>query len=376
MRLNLWTQIVVDLLAVTVVVHEAGSTLTVAPFLYVPHLVLACIFFPPRASVLVMALSAGLYAGCLLLEHVLNLPERQMLLAVATRLPPAAEVLFAVSTMMLWLCIWFFVARLAGRVREHERQVAEEQQRTQHTFNDAQQHLRHTLHQMKAPIDAVRTNLMLLQESCGGHLSPEAADLVRRIETRALVLNDFIIDLLRLARLKAGEALSGDWRELPIDAVVAAAADALRPNADGRGVTLVVEVEPVAVAGDPEALRLVLDNLLTNAITYSHHGGSVRVTCRPDPDDGHAVLAVADQGIGIPADKLPRIFTEYYRTEEAKKHNPHSTGVGLAIVRHVADAHGIRVRVASTLGQGTTFMLDFPLPAAGPPTGGRDGLEP
>jgi signal transduction histidine kinase len=69
------------------------------------------------------------------------------------------------------------------------------------------------------------------------------------------------------------------------------------------------------------------------------------------------VVAVADRGIGIPADKLPHIFEDYYRTDEAVRHNKQSSGLGLAIVRHVAQEHGIRIRVESRPGVGTTFYL-------------------
>jgi two-component system phosphate regulon sensor histidine kinase PhoR len=108
-----------------------------------------------------------------------------------------------------------------------------------------------------------------------------------------------------------------------------------------------------------EHLRMLLDNLLSNAVLYSHEGGTVHVTCAEQPDGG-ATLTVEDHGIGIVQEKLPRIFDEYYRTDEAARFNKESTGLGLTIVRHVAEAHGIGVRVESRLGEGTKFRLRFP----------------
>jgi len=83
------------------------------------------------------------------------------------------------------------------------------------------------------------------------------------------------------------------------------------------------------------------------------------VQCWREPSDG-PIVTVEDEGIGIPAEKLPRIFDDYYRTEEAVRHNRDSTGLGLAIVRHVATSHGIRVQVESAPGCGTRFTLRFP----------------
>ena len=103
-------------------------------------------------------------------------------------------------------------------------------------------------------------------------------------------------------------------------------------------------------AGDPSRSlrsriisRMLFDNLLTNAVHYSHDGGAVEVTCRRQAE-GMAQVVIRDHGIGIPAEKLPHIFEEFYRTREAVRHNKASTGLGLAIVRDVARMGGIQVR--------------------------------
>jgi signal transduction histidine kinase len=106
-------------------------------------------------------------------------------------------------------------------------------------------------------------------------------------------------------------------------------------------------------------LKMLLTNIVSNAVVYSVEGGIVRVRCDATPPEG-PVVTVEDEGIGIPQEKLPRIFDEYYRTEEAIRHNKDSTGLGLAIVRHVAVNHAIRVRVESAPGRGTRFTLQFP----------------
>jgi signal transduction histidine kinase len=105
---------------------------------------------------------------------------------------------------------------------------------------------------------------------------------------------------------------------------------------------------------------MLFSNLLANAVLYSYEGGRVRVWCL----DGHGPIAtVEDHGIGIAPDKLPHIFDEYYRTDEAVRHNKASTGLGLTIVRQVAQTHRIRVRVESSPGVGTKFIVRFPSPS-------------
>jgi signal transduction histidine kinase len=114
---------------------------------------------------------------------------------------------------------------------------------------------------------------------------------------------------------------------------------------------------------DELRLRRVLDNLLDNAIKYSPGGGEVvvRVACEVDKNSTWAVLAVSDQGIGIQAPDLPRIFERFYRVDAGRSRAEGGTGLGLAIVRHLVDAHGGRIEAASTVGRGTTISVLLPV---------------
>jgi signal transduction histidine kinase len=130
-------------------------------------------------------------------------------------------------------------------------------------------------------------------------------------------------------------------------------------RAQERRVTVEEDLTPAPVVAIEDHLKMMLTNIISNAVSYSAEGGIVCVRCDSAPPDG-PVVTIADEGIGIPAEKLPHIFEDYYRTEEAVRHNQDSTGLGLAIVRHVAASHGIRVQVESAPGCGTRFTLRFP----------------
>jgi signal transduction histidine kinase len=116
-------------------------------------------------------------------------------------------------------------------------------------------------------------------------------------------------------------------------------------------------VSLVAVA---DHLTMLLDNLVVNAVNYSHDGGEVQVTAKAAAPE-RAEVVVSDRGIGIPPDKLPRIFEDYYRTDEAVKHNRSSTGLGLAVVRQVAREMRALIRVESAPGWGTRFTVRLPI---------------
>ncbi len=126
-----------------------------------------------------------------------------------------------------------------------------------------------------------------------------------------------------------------------------------------RGIRIEAELDPVRVYGVDDYMKMLVDNLLSNAISYSYNDSVVKVTCHLE-DDQHVRVTLRDHGIGIAPDKLPKIFQDYFRTSEATQHNRASSGLGLAIVRLVANALRISVQVASAPGWGTRFCLSIP----------------
>lgn len=172
-------------------------------------------------------------------------------------------------------------------------------------------------------------------------------------------LTAIVTDLLSLSRLESnGEELQSE----PRDAweLIHETIDELRDLADDRGVELVsVDTSgPVTALVDSQSMRLALSNLISNGIRYSPRGAQLRLyVC---VDAGEVRFDVEDQGDGIPAQDLERIFERFYRVDKARSRGLGGTGLGLAIVRHAMGAMGGRVEVQSELGQGSTFSLFLP----------------
>ena len=117
------------------------------------------------------------------------------------------------------------------------------------------------------------------------------------------------------------------------------------------------------VLADEEAVRQIVDNLIDNAIKYTPEGGSVRVSCRLDGDA--VAIEVADTGIGIPRDDLPRVFERFYRVDKARSRELGGTGLGLSIVKHLVQSIGGQINVDSRVGAGSQFTVQLPrVPAA------------
>ena len=213
-------------------------------------------------------------------------------------------------------------------------------------------------HELKTPVGA----LALLAETLGGEDDPEVVSrLARRLQHEAQRVARVVDDLLDLTRIESEEAPARE--PVPVHLVVAQAAERVRPAAERRGITITFgeASRHMTVTGDRRQLVSALFNLLENAVKYSDEGSTIDVRSRTD---GQWVeLEVRDQGIGIPARDLERIFERFYRVDRGRGRDSGGTGLGLAIVRHVAANHGGDVRVDSQEGEGSTFTLRLP---AGP----------
>jgi signal transduction histidine kinase len=217
-------------------------------------------------------------------------------------------------------------------------------------------------HELKTPvagIQALAESLELAMER-----SPErAATMVGRLQVEAKRLSQLVRDLLDLTRLEDADATADAlprWKRVDLAELVEVQMDRLTGYAEGLGVRLVADVEaPAVVVGNAPDLRVVIANLLENAIQYNRPGGEVRV--RLARAEGGVVLEVSDTGIGIPEPDRQRIFERFYRVDKARSRLAGGTGLGLSIVRHAVEAHGGRVSVDSIVGEGSTFRVVLPV---------------
>jgi len=212
-------------------------------------------------------------------------------------------------------------------------------------------------HQLKSPAACVKECLDAARGSFGGRIPEGCLELLDRAAARAQLLLDLMDDWLTLARVESG-GLSVAEVSLDLEAVARDAMEAAREAPHHNDVSLALECERpgLRARGDADALRELMVNLIDNAMRYTPDGGSV--TVRLEAQGESAVIAVADDGPGIPPEEQSVIFEPFFRGDSAKKR--HGTGLGLAIVKQIAVAHGARVCVESELGKGTVFRVHLP----------------
>jgi signal transduction histidine kinase/DNA-binding NarL/FixJ family response regulator len=198
----------------------------------------------------------------------------------------------------------------------------------------------------------------------------ERAELAARGARRLLKLVNGLLDFSRVQ--------AGAWRPAPravdLPRLTADLASVFRAAIERAGLRLVVDCPPIGppVAVDADAWEQVVLNLVSNAFKYTFTG-EVRVALRREGDA--VVLVVGDTGIGIPPGELPRLFERFHRVPDAEARTHEGTGIGLALVRDLVEAHGGSVAVASELGQGSAFTVTLPVVGA-PEAAGAADLRP
>ena len=245
----------------------------------------------------------------------------------------------------------------ATDVDEHRRarETAQTANRTKDEF------LATVSHELRNPLNAILGWMRLLRS---GKLDERKAErALATIERNTEAQLALVEDILDVSRIITGK-LRIDLKPVSLSQVMMAAVDTVRPTADARGVHLDVLLDQAAdqVSGDPNRLQQVVWNLLSNAIKFTPRGG--RVEARSERLDSNVQIRVRDTGKGIPADFLPHVFDRFRQAEAASTRTQGGLGLGLAIVRHLVEAHGGAVSVDSAgEGQGTTFVVSLPLRA-------------
>jgi two-component system NtrC family sensor kinase len=222
-------------------------------------------------------------------------------------------------------------------------------------------YMRISAHQLRSPLSTVRTSLQVLAEGYEDTGSERGKRLLRGAGDRVDDLLAIVKDLLELAKIREGHANAPWARNLDVSEILQEVLGTATPIAQKRGVRLASSVMDRAVLswGVPTDIRFALENIVDNAIKYSHPDGEVRIDL--ETSESHATLTVTDEGIGIPPELQRDVFLEFVRAPEAKRHASQGTGLGLAIVKAAVELHGGSVTLRSDGKQGTTLVVRLAL---------------
>ena len=240
--------------------------------------------------------------------------------------------------------------KMSRNVKEYLSQIEKEKQIRQEFFSNAS-------HELKTPITSIQGYAELLES---GMIQDEnmKLDFARRIKKEAENMTGLINDILMISRLEAKDA-EVVFSSVRISVLLDDILDSLKPLAAQCQVFLHADCQPITIEANPQQMKELLNNLITNAVKYNRPGGQVWVQIREQGDA--MVVRVKDNGMGIPADSLDRIFERLYRVDKGRSRKQGGTGLGLSIVKHIVSFYRGTIRVSSEIDKGSEFVVELPL---------------
>ncbi|MFC8191511.1 response regulator [Cellulomonas sp. NPDC057328] len=279
---------------------------------------------------------------------------------VAPLAQAAATATLAAGTGRLVIAVRW-AQRIGRKERALNRSLVEAHEHAVAAANAKSAFLANMSHEIRTPMNAVIGMTGLLLET---DLDDEQREYAHTVRLSGNLLLDLINNVLDLSKLEAGGLVLED-HAFDLTAAVDDSVSLLAHAADASGVALVVDVDPACPAwvhGDDTRLRQVLVNLVGNAVKFTHDGDVV-VRVAPDPAAPGALrFAVADDGIGIPPDRLDRLFRQFSQVDASTTRRYGGTGLGLAISRAIVELMGGDLTVESQVGRGSTFAFTVVLP--------------
>lgn len=243
---------------------------------------------------------------------------------------------------------------------DRERQAVEELTALDRTKSDF---VSAVSHELRTPLASVLGYSEMLEDGAAGPLTERQLELVSRVDRNGRRLLSLIEDLLLNSRIEAGR-LELEPRRCDLSDVVASAWTSVATVTSQRVLERDIDVSPrpLWVEGDPAALERMVTNLLSNAVKFTPDGGRVSLVARPDDrDPGTVCLTVSDSGMGIPPADHERVFARIFRSSAANERAIQGSGLGLSIVRAIAEGHGGSVSLESAPDAGSTFTVTLPV---------------
>ncbi|MDV6345599.1 HAMP domain-containing sensor histidine kinase [Nitrosomonas sp. Is37] len=362
--INIWVQIIVDLLCLSIVVHNVGSTTTPAPFFYILHIALACIFFSALEGLFVAIIVSAMYTIVLLIENQMFFQVSQSILIDShfsnESLQKGRALVWMIALNTLFFIVWYVVSRLTLVVRKHEQYLRDAYEQINQAQIAKDQYAMLVTHQLKAPLDAIRSKINLIKGGYCGHVSSEIEEVLTKIDRRGHSMSNLILDVLKLERLKTAGRNNDAMEYVDISATIYKCIDKLKPVTTARNIEIKLSIQNFFAWGIPDQIEILFENIIANAITYSYDDAAVDINSIVKLPDNSAILTISDHGIGIEAKDLPNIFNEYFYSPRAVMHNQSSSGIGLSLVKIAAVNNNLQLKVTSDPGLGTAFSVIFP----------------
>ena len=246
-------------------------------------------------------------------------------------------------------------------LQEKVRELKELTEKLQEINDSKTKYLLHSTHQLKAPFAAIQSYADILLQGYAGDLPERAHNIVDKIKKRCDFLSMSIKEMLGLANLNSCVVENVKMQRISLEEIVSQVVESLATVIARRSIRVKYgnTTDNDLVVCNRDQIVTMINNILGNAINYSKDNTEIRIGIGRAPD-GRVFLEIADQGVGIPKDNIKKVFDEYFRSNNAVKQYDRGTGLGMAIVKRIADIHKCGTKIESELNKGTVVTVFFP----------------
>jgi signal transduction histidine kinase len=379
-RQYIYVQIVLDMFALTTMLHFTGGIENPFVFFFVFHIVLASIGLGYQVVYLLSTIAIVMVSMLFGLEYARVIPHINLEgFAPPTRYRQTSLLLVVLIALAILLYSTTYVTTaIAGELRKRQRQVVAlgesllqeksgELERASAAIAKLEEEKSQFLHfigiaahDLKAPLTAIQGFLWVMLGGFAGEISEKQKNMLERSSVRITELLTLISDLLDIPRIETGQIVQ-EIEEVSLGEIIGGCVEGQRNLAEAKGIRLKVEIPhglPM-VRGSASRLQQVLTNLINNAINYTHEG---TVTIRAKERDKDLLVEVMDTGIGIPPADMSHLFEDFFRASNVETRG---TGLGLSISRRIVEAHGGRIWAESPYPEanvGSKFSFILPKP--------------
>ena len=353
-------QISLDLLSLTVLIHFSGGIENPFLFYFIFHMIIASILLDRRDSFLQATFAVLLFCAMVTLEYSGILRhyclKNFIIYDQHHNLIYISGISFVfISTLYIAV---YMATSISGRLKQHERALEETNRQLEEKDHIKSEYVLRVTHGIKEHLSAIQGCLEPVAGGITGGLNPKQFDLVQRASMRTEKLMFFVRALLQITRIKLYKEIAMEYFSLKDSVQEAIGYISLKARDKNITVNLIAESGVYKIRAAREYIQETLANLLVNSIKYTPRNGKVDIMIW---DKGGSILIeIADTGIGIPRNELPRIFEEFYRASNAKEVEKDGTGLGLSIAKQVIEMHNGKIWVESEEGKGSKFSIELP----------------
>ena len=376
LRFYLMIQIITDYLALTLVVYTLGSIETPIILMIIPNTILATLFFTSRQSLLLALLGVFIVISPLILEFFNMIPTISIINSSYKMLVFSQPMILLGYIFILLSCVifcWYLLCSITSRLiknelgleRSYQDMIKLDEEKTQATLRST--------HELKAPLAAIKNYVYTMNEGYAGEINDKVLKIMNRIGQRCDYLLNNVTDIIKLGNLKSYVVLDDktntQFHRIDIEKYIR---EFILKNENltcekNIKITIVNQLsatntnENKCILANEENLQLIFNNLLSNAINYSHIDGEINIILNEKQAANKKLLCVTieDQGIGIDKIQINKVFEEHYRTNHAAQFYEGGTGLGLSIVKVCSQILDAELQIESSLNEGTRVSICF-----------------